>query len=186
MPRFREGGLEEFVEWVESHCICPQELYSIDIKGNIDFSFIVGKDGFVSDVQIISSPHPLLSWEVKAVVESSPKWTPGRNGRRKIPVVMYASTFFDIEEIKHIEQIVPDNTEVLEADIANLRRYIIKNLVLPADLYDRGLYDIVIVRFIVDKDGSINNVIVLQSPNNELTKSIISLFEKAPKWTPAI
>ena len=46
------------------------------IQGRVIVSFAVNKDGAISDVETIQSPHPLLSKEAERVVKIMPKWVP--------------------------------------------------------------------------------------------------------------
>jgi periplasmic protein TonB len=39
---------------------------------------VVGKDGKISDVNVVLSPQPVLAKAVVYVVNKMPRWTPGR------------------------------------------------------------------------------------------------------------
>lgn len=54
-----------------------------NISGTVVAQFIISYDGKATDVQIISSPHPLLSASVKKTISGS-KFMPGKN--KGIPV----------------------------------------------------------------------------------------------------
>ena len=41
------------------------------------------------------------------------------------------------------------------------------------------------VSFVVDKDGSVKNVTVLDSVCESLDNMVVSIIEKSPKWEPA-
>lgn len=42
------------------------------------------------------------------------------------------------------------------------------------------------IKFIVEKDGSVSNVTILESINKTIDEKIIKIMEKSPKWSPAI
>ena len=86
MPRFEGEDLGHFSYWVMNRVMYPREAVEASITGTVIVSFVVEKDGSVSNVRIVQSPHESLSREVVRVVSASPQWEPGRNGRRKVRV----------------------------------------------------------------------------------------------------
>ncbi|MGD0340541.1 MAG: energy transducer TonB [Bacteroidales bacterium] len=77
MPTFRGGGLDKFRDWVQKRTNYPQEAVDKKIKGKVVLSFIVEKDGSVSNVIVVKSVNPLLDNEALKTISESPKWTPG-------------------------------------------------------------------------------------------------------------
>ena len=47
------------------------------IEGRVIVSFVVEKDGFISDVEIAQSVNPILDKEALRVVKLMPKWKAG-------------------------------------------------------------------------------------------------------------
>lgn len=77
MPTFRGGGLDKFREWITKRTNYPQAAIDAKIKGTVFITFVVEKDGSVSNVSIIKGVHPLLDNEAIKVISESPRWTPG-------------------------------------------------------------------------------------------------------------
>jgi periplasmic protein TonB len=77
MPAFKGGGLEKFREWIMRHAVYPQEAVDKKIRGTVVLSFVVEKDGSVSNVIILKGVNPLLDSEAVKAVSESPKWSPG-------------------------------------------------------------------------------------------------------------
>jgi periplasmic protein TonB len=84
MPSFKGGGLDKFREWIIKRTNYPQEAVDKKIKGTVFLSFVVEKDGAVSNVNIVKGVNPLLDNEAMKVISESPKWTPGL--QRGLPV----------------------------------------------------------------------------------------------------
>jgi len=84
MPTFRGGGLDEFRLWVGKRTNYPQAAIDNKIRGTVFLTFIVEKDGSVSNVSIIKGVHPLLDAEAIKAISESPKWSPGL--QRGVPV----------------------------------------------------------------------------------------------------
>lgn len=77
MPSFRGGDLTKFREWVGKRTNYPQAAIDNKIRGTVFLTFIVEKDGTVSNVTILKGVHPLLDSEAVKAISESPKWTPG-------------------------------------------------------------------------------------------------------------
>lgn len=59
-----------------------EEVVSFKIRrtfGFADYKFTVDQAGSVGDIKILQSPDKCFSDEVTRILESSPKWTPGRD-----------------------------------------------------------------------------------------------------------
>jgi len=77
MPSFKGGGIEKFRGWVQSRTTYPQAAIDKKIKGKVYLTFIVEKDGSVSNVTVVKGVDPLLDDEAVKAISESPKWTPG-------------------------------------------------------------------------------------------------------------
>lgn len=87
MPTFQGGDLNRFVVWMQSQIQYPAEAVEKGISGRVIFSFVVEKDGSMSDFTVLASPDKLLSDEVERVFNSAPKaWTPGEQNGEKVSV----------------------------------------------------------------------------------------------------
>jgi len=78
MPTFQGGGISKFQEWVRRRTNYPQEAIDNRISGTVILSFIVEKDGFVSNVTVLKGVNPILDNEARNVISASPKWSPGK------------------------------------------------------------------------------------------------------------
>lgn len=65
-----------------------------------------------------------------------------------------------------------------------LTKWIGENLIYPEESKSLGVEGIVIVRFVVEKDGAISNPVVAKGIDKVLDKEAIRLVKKMPKWVP--
>jgi periplasmic protein TonB len=77
MPSFRGGDIGKFREWVGNRTNYPQAAIDNKIRGTVHLTFIVEKDGSVSNVTVVKGVDPLLDTEAVKAISESPKWTPG-------------------------------------------------------------------------------------------------------------
>ena len=85
MPQY-PGGQIAMMKYIMENMKYPKQAMKKGIQGRVAVSFIVEKDGSISDVKPILSVHPLLNKEAVRVVESMPKWTPGKQNGKPVRV----------------------------------------------------------------------------------------------------
>jgi len=86
MPRFRNGGIDEFRAWMSEQIVYPAEAIEKNLSGNVIVSFVVERDGSVGEIEVIQSPAEALSAEIRRVIAASPQWTPGKNDGKTVRV----------------------------------------------------------------------------------------------------
>ncbi len=64
--------------------------------------------------------------------------------------------------------------------------YLNKNVKYPVRPQETGIQGRVIVQFVVERDGSISNLIVVRSVDPDLDKEALRVIEAMPKWTPGL
>jgi len=93
MPEF-PGGDKALMKFVSDNISYPKDARGVDKKGRkindgmqgrVLVSFVVKKDGSISDIAVKeSSGYPILDEEAIRVVKLMPKWKPGtQNGKAK-------------------------------------------------------------------------------------------------------
>lgn len=76
-PQFR-GGPMALRNYLDTHLSYPKKARETHLQGKVFVSFVVNKDGKVSDATIVQGVHPLLDAEALRVVSAMPKWKPGK------------------------------------------------------------------------------------------------------------
>jgi protein TonB len=77
-PLFGIGGDDEFRNWVAKNIVYPQIPLDNGIQGKVFLQFVVEKDGSLSNIKVVKTIDPELGSEAVRVLESSPKWNPGK------------------------------------------------------------------------------------------------------------
>lgn len=85
MPQF-PGGQIAMLQYLMKNIKYPEQAMKEGIQGRVAVRFIVEKDGSISDVKPVLSVHPLLNKEAVRVVESMPKWSPGKHNGKPVRV----------------------------------------------------------------------------------------------------
>ena len=84
MPTFQGGDLMKFRSWVQGKLKYPQIAQENGISGKVTLTFVIERDGSLTNIQVMQSPDRSLADEAVRVLQSSPKWTPGK--QRNSPV----------------------------------------------------------------------------------------------------
>lgn len=84
-PQF-PGGEVALFKFLRENIIYPQSAIDDGIKGTVYVSFVVEKNGSLSEIKIIRGIHPDFDEEVIRVVKLFPKWIPGKQKGKVVRV----------------------------------------------------------------------------------------------------
>ena len=76
MPEF-PGGQSALMEYLAKNMKYPVDAQEAGVQGRIIVSFIVRKDGSITDIKTVRGVSPSLDKEAERVVAAMPKWIPG-------------------------------------------------------------------------------------------------------------
>lgn len=85
MPSF-PGGISGLRTYLNQNIRYPAEAQENCVQGHVVVSFVVGKDGHISDVTVVRSVDPSLDKEAVRVIRNMPRWTPGKQGGEPVRV----------------------------------------------------------------------------------------------------
>jgi protein TonB len=83
MPAFPDGDVQVFFA---KNLRYTQKALNNDVSGKVFISFIVNKDGSISEISIMKGLGYGLDEEALRVVKMMPKWLPGKQGGRAVRV----------------------------------------------------------------------------------------------------
>ncbi len=97
MPTFNGKDRKYFRNYIAENIKFPPDAIENGISGTVYVSFIVDKDGSVTDVNITRGVHPVIDNAVLKVINNSPKWEPGMNNGRYVKVKCNISVAFKLQ-----------------------------------------------------------------------------------------
>jgi TonB family protein len=86
MPEF-PGGENARIQYFGKNVKYPETAISKNVQGTVYLSFIVEKDGSISDTKIIRGISPDCDMEALRVVNQMPKWKPGKQKGENVRVL---------------------------------------------------------------------------------------------------
>ena len=85
MPSF-PGGDAELMKYLSTHIKYPVVAEENGIQGRVIATFVVERDGSITDVKVAKSVDPSLDKEAMRVVKSMPHWIPGKQNGSAVRV----------------------------------------------------------------------------------------------------
>uniref|UniRef100_UPI004055A494 TonB family protein n=1 Tax=Alistipes sp. TaxID=1872444 RepID=UPI004055A494 len=102
-----------------------------------------------------------------------------------------ADTLLQAEEQADLEPPIaePDHLPSFKGgSLEKFSRWVTQRVRYPKEAYSRGIEGVVVVLFVVEADGSIQEeyIQILKSPDPSLSLEVCRLLLNSPKWTPAV
>ena len=121
MPAF-PGPPYALYEFLTRSIQYPKEARDKNIQGRVIVTFVVEKDGSISDARVVKSVDPLLDTEALRVVNSMHSWTPGKQNGEPVRVKYTVPVSFKLDATTPAERYVLeiDGKVVDDSEIANI------------------------------------------------------------------
>ncbi len=95
MPEFPEG-MQALLHYIRSHLQPPPDSIRNRIQGRVIVRFVVEPDGTITNAEVIKGLHPFCDREAICLIESMPKWIPGKHNGVAVPVYSCIPVSFTI------------------------------------------------------------------------------------------
>ncbi|MBQ8423857.1 MAG: energy transducer TonB [Coprobacter sp.] len=96
MPGF-PGGEEALMKYIRDNLEYPQIAIERGLEGRVTVRFVVNKEGYVQDVTVLRGVHELLDKEAVRVIQSLPRWNPGKQNGNAVAVYYNVPVVFKLQ-----------------------------------------------------------------------------------------
>ncbi len=189
MPTFN-GDLGKYEQ---SHISYPKEALAKGVQGTVYVTFLVEKDGRVSNVKLLRGVEHSLDSAAIALVTGMPLWTPGSQGGKPVRVQFNLPVNFKLPDGQQQNMASPtgmnqngDTDKILTIARqmpkfnGNLNQWVVDHLNYPPT----NAQGTVFLSFVVEKDGSISNIKVIRSVERSLDSAAEACVRSMPRWIP--
>ena len=90
------GGMAAFYQYVNDNIRYPIQALTLSLEGRVFIQFVVGKDGGLTDVEVIRGIGGGCDEEAIRVVKGAPSWKPGKQRGQPVRVKMVLPITFKI------------------------------------------------------------------------------------------
>lgn len=80
------GGLDKFYQFLQSNIKYPDVAKRNDVQGRVFLTFVVERNGSLTNVKVVRGIGSGCDEEAKRVIEISPKWNPGIQNKKPVRV----------------------------------------------------------------------------------------------------
>ncbi|MBR5082337.1 MAG: M56 family metallopeptidase [Bacteroidales bacterium] len=202
MPEF-PGGVEAMMHYVANNVKYPQEARDKNISGRVFVSFVIEKDGSVNEAKVMRGIGGGCDEEAVRVVKNMPKWKPGMQKGKPVRVSYMMPLNFKLTEgqpnpslgearVSKVES-KPDKNGVYQmveempefpGGMEAMMDYVAQNVKYPQEAVEKEISGRVFVSFIVEKDGSVNEVKVMKGVGGGCDEEAVRVVKAMPKWKP--
>ena len=96
-PQFK-NGIDGFYEYISKALKYPGWEQRNNIGGRVILSFVIERDGSLSDITVVKGVSENIDKEAIRVLKASPKWEAGRQRGQKVRVRMHIPIYFQIDQ----------------------------------------------------------------------------------------
>ena len=96
MPSF-PGGQGALFEWLNKNIKYPVVAEENGVQGRVIVTFVVERNGSITDVQVVKSVDPSLDKEAVRVVKAMPHWIPGKQNGSAVRVKFTVPVTFRLQ-----------------------------------------------------------------------------------------
>ncbi len=86
IPPAFPGGEQALLDYLKNNFNTPPETYRTGVRGTVAATFVIDTAGYVRDVSIVRPLHPAVDAEMIRLVQSMPRWRPGRANANPVKV----------------------------------------------------------------------------------------------------
>lgn len=203
-------GIEACYKWIKDQIKYPEDCKTQGISGRVMTQFTVNKDGSLSNIKALQSPHASLSKEAIRVVNAMPKWKPAKvkgkvvrsyfrlpinfrlpDTEKKVTVIQ-GKPSGEVTVIGPTGQVIdntvfsnPETRAEFPGGEEAMYKWIADHLKYPEECKAKNIQGRVTAQFVVNIDGSITEIKVIKSPDELLSQEAIRVISAMPKWKPA-
>ena len=220
MPEFPEG-MQALLHYIRSHLQPPPDSIRNRIQGRVIVRFVVEPDGTITNAEVIKGLHPFCDREAIRLIESMPKWIPGKHNGVAVPVYFYIPVGFTTSNYMtgnpYLEPISiadrPDRVKIIDFPILDtttgnrqttvpeiyyvveqmprfpggdtaMLKYIRENLRYPQAAIEKEIQGRVIVKLVVNTDGTLSDIYVIKPLDPQCDQEAIRIIQSMPRWIP--
>lgn len=197
MPSY-PGGEVALLQDVANNIVYPPNTENISLHGQVVLQFVVEKDGSVGEVRVVKSLWPFCDTASIEAVKKLKRFTPGLVDEKPVRTWYTLPITFKIDQSDDNYKLVktwdpdtavfrdpysmpfyPGGDKALLQDLA-------ENLVYPPEAIRNKIDGRVILQFVIKKDGSIDNIEVVQSLSPECDQAAIEAVKKLKLFKPGL
>ncbi len=203
------GGKRELKEFIKEEMVYPENALRQKTEGTVKFSFVVNKDGSISDLKIVRSVSPEIDDEALRIFRKI-LWKPAERIGEPVNYVYSYEIKFDIKKYKKackargytelfypfepvdksdkiysLKEVTRTPSPVFSSRDCNFSTFIANNLKYPEAAFKQAVSGVVKLKFVVEPTGRISNIVAEKRVGAGCTEEAIRVV-KLLRWNPGV
>ena len=205
IPAIYTGGPGEMNKFISNNLSYPADAVERNAQGLVVYTFVVEKDGTLSNFNLIHRADSLLNEEALRILRLMPPWRPAKLKGDAVRSSTYVPMYFRLNKNARVAQrntpqnpTAKTNRKIIDSEVYTivdkmpvymygdkaLSDFISHQMRYPKEARQQGIQGRIICSFIVAADGSVCNVEVVQGINSQLDKEAVRVLSLMPRWVP--
>ncbi|SOD20172.1 M56 family metallopeptidase [Pedobacter xixiisoli] len=191
-PPTYPGGMDKFYKFLSNNIKYPEEAKKLSIQGKVFVSFVVEKDGSLSDIKIDRKVGYGTDEEAVRVLKLSPKWNAGLKNGTAVRVKYNLPIAFTLNQKSVNQEAVQDNTVYSFVSMENppqfpggmtqFYKFLGDNIKYPEEAKKSAIQGKVFASFTIEKDGSLGDIKIDRKLGYGTDEEAIRVLKLSPKW----
>ena len=185
-PTFRGESFMKFGNWLAGNIKYPADASARGKEGRVTVSYVVQPDGSITKPTVMSTPDPLLGETVVNAINGAPRWEPAKNPEIQDPFGTTVTVKFELPD-----KVIPDDTYVVVEQMPEypggegaLLEFIRNNTRYPEAARAEKIEGRVIVRFVVNTSGKVEDLSVIKGVHPLLDAEALRVVSLLTGWLP--
>lgn len=207
IPPIFTGGSGEMNKFISNTLRYPTDAAERNVQGLVVYTFIVEKDGTLTNFDLIHRADSSLDKEALRILQAMPPWRPAKYKEEFVRSKSYVPMYFRLNKNANAtarrvtnpaNAVGKTNPEIANSEVFSivdkmpqyphgdkeLAGFISHQLRYPKEARQQGVEGRILCSFIVAADGSISNIEVVQGLNPQLDNEAIRVLSLMSKWIP--
>ncbi|MEE1946162.1 energy transducer TonB [Pedobacter sp. KR3-3] len=195
-PPTYPGGIAALYKFLAQNIKYPKEAAEKNIQGNVFVSFIVGKDGSVSDIKVDRKIGGGTDEEAIRVLKMMKKWNPGTENGKVVKVAYNMPVKFTLykgssgKPALGKDKVASNGSQMKNQPsypdgVQALYKFLGQNIKYPKEAVTKNIQGDVFVSFMVEADGSIKDIKVVKGIGGGADEEAVRVVKLMKKWNPA-
>ncbi|MEL1240904.1 energy transducer TonB [Flavobacterium flavipallidum] len=178
------GGINEFYQFIGKNFRTPKVE---GLQGKVYVTFIIEKDGSVTDIKILRDIGYGTGEEAVRVLKECPKWNPGfQNGKAvrvlySLPIAINTANETSTKGPIYNKAGIESQPNFIGGE-KKLNEYVKQNFKVPSGCPEGKIP----VTFVVEQDGSLSDIKILWNLGVGTGEEAIRVLKNSPKWNPGL
>ncbi|MFC0516636.1 TonB family protein [Mucilaginibacter angelicae] len=207
VPEF-PGGLEAFSKFLSGNIKYPATAPEQKIQGRVIITFVVERDGALSNEKVVRGITEDLNNEALRVIKLSPKWKPGVQNNHPVRVQYSVPINFALTPDENVKfsgtsaqndtnkatGVKPNKSGDVFTSVEHMpefaggveafSKFLWANVKYPKIAREKNIQGRVISVFIVEKDGTLSDIKIVKGIGYGCDDEALRVLKLSPAWNP--